>query len=239
MKTKTALALLCGLLSMQHASAESTDDWIGIASTSYAEWSGQKGSGHMVSIDGKKNAGYGYIVQKKDIKKNSFEYYKAFVHTSTCAKGYGYVIYNDLDANFTGQDQFVRFGTTVSDQLGTMACRSWDEGTGKVSMQDNQQLWEFIGEATNSQIKYYATTNPVRKIAYKSKPSAALLYREYNPKADTSEYYELIVRIADCKSGYGKSYRQDFSGKEISTFDYAIGGKSVGAIQAQSVCEKI
>ncbi|MYN43945.1 hypothetical protein GTP23_02545 [Pseudoduganella sp. FT93W] len=216
---------------------EITDDWVHITSTTNMEWLGKKNSGEIGNFDNKKNNSYFYIMQTKE--GNRYKYAKVFVELTSCSKGYGYVYYNNMEGEFTGKDQFIRFGETVADALGSMACTSWDSLTGKKSLVANNEAWENVAEAVESGDKYFIRNDMVRKTKYNNKPVVSAIYRYDMVKSNKKIYGEFIFELASCKRGYGVVYDLSFDGKVTEKYDVALNGNSVLSGAISKVCGKI
>lgn len=236
MAVKTALATLASALITTMAWAEETDGWINITSTAQSAWHGKKGSGYISNLDGKKNSAYAYVYQRKDMPSNKFEYGKIVIALDACKRGYGYVYYNNMENAYTGKNAFVRFGPTVADSLGTMACTSWDNATGRVSKQDNGDTWEEVAKAKSSGDEYSLKKDTIRKRDYKGKSAVSGLLMFHKVSNNTYTYSENIVTLHDCKAGYGTLHEIDLSATFIGKSDFALDGSSVGAAIADALC---
>jgi hypothetical protein len=214
-------------------------DWVNITESSSSLWQGKKASGHITNVDGKKNAGYEYVYQVEHKETKRYEYGEAVVLLDACKRGYGYVYYNDMQGKYTGKDAFVRFGSTVADGLGTMACTSWDNGTGKVSRQDSGNGWELATEAKQSGDKFFLKTDTVRKRSYNGKPAISALYSNNDVHADSTTYSEYVIAASDCAKGFGTIYELDFDGALSSKYDVALNGNSVISSIAGTLCGKL
>ncbi|WP_417277186.1 hypothetical protein [Castellaniella sp.] len=151
MYKKSLLAILTFVLSASHAwAADEQGHWIAIAASSSVAYSAKGESGGLMNVSGKKGNAYGYVYQIENKKNKTFSYGKVFVMLDACKKGYGQVIYNDMQGKFTDAIDFVRFGGTVADSLGSVACSAWDGETGKISRAETAGRWELAAKATES-----------------------------------------------------------------------------------------
>ncbi|MDC7707710.1 hypothetical protein [Vogesella indigofera] len=236
----TALTVLANILLANTVLAdEATDGWFNIAESSSHRWQGKLESGSFTNINGKKNNGYVYVYQVENKQTKSYEYGKAVVFLEACRKGYGYVYYNNMKDEYTGKDAFVRFGATIADNIGATACRSWDDGTGKVSGQDNGNGWELVAEASQSGEKYFLMRGTVRNRSYKGKSAITAVHGNNDVRAGTTTYSEYIIATADCKKGFGTIYQLDFDGTLRNKFDVALNGNSVISSIASKLCGKL
>jgi hypothetical protein len=243
MSVKAALAVLAVLASTFLTNIVWADDaggdWLTIAESSSSLWQGKKASGHITNVGDKKSNGYVYVYQVEDKETKRYEYGEAVVLLDACTKGYGYVYYNDMQGTYTGKDAFVRFGSTVADGLGTMACTSWDNDTGKVSRQDNANGWEPAAEAKESGEKYSLKTDTVRKRSYNGKPAITALYSDHDVHAHLTTYREYVIAASDCRRGFGTIYELDFDGALSEKHDIALNGDSVISGIADTLCGKL
>lgn len=238
-RKKSLYSFLTGMLLVSPVLAEDADrNWVEVADASATQWHGKKGSGHLVNVDGKKNNAYAYVYQRKDKSKNTFQYGKVFVLLESCGRGYGYVMYNDMEGNFTGKDAFARFGSTVADMLGSMACTGWDSDTGKVSRVDGADSWELAGRSKETGDSFSLKADTVRKRRYNSNPAIAALFSYKNVKNKTTDYSEYVVPLSDCKRGFGTIYELDFDGKVIEKSNFVADGNSVISAMANTLCAK-
>ncbi|WP_215780707.1 hypothetical protein [Paludibacterium sp. B53371] len=234
------LVLLVGNLLAQASWAEETDSsWVTITESSNTVWQGKKLSGHLTRVDGKKNAGYVYVYQVKDKQKDTYEFGQVVVLLDTCRKGYGYLFYNDMQGKFTGKDEFVRYGKTVADNLGSMACTSWDNSTGKISHAENGDKWQLVVTATQSRNEYSILPDTVRRRTFGGKPAIAALLSLKDVQADTTTYNEYVMATADCQRGYGTIRTLNFDGAVREQYDVALNGSSVIAAIADTLCKKM
>lgn len=217
---------------------EENSDWLKIDFTDQQEWYGKKGSGSIANLGEKKNNAYSYVIQISNKKDKTHKYSKVFVELASCKKGYGYVYYNTMDGEFTGKDRFVRFGGTIADSLGSMACHSWDLATGKTSLANNGNAWEVVAVAATTGNKHSIQNNSVRKINYNNKPAVSALYSYFNVAKNTTDYSEYVISLSDCKRGYGVAYELDFDGKLRHKSDIALSGDSVLSATISAVCGK-
>ncbi|VVE87656.1 hypothetical protein [Pandoraea bronchicola] len=238
MFVKTVLGALAGAALINAAWAEDGGDWVTIAETQKSLWQGKKGSGALSNVDGKKNSGYKYLYQVRNKSKNTFDYAQAVVLLDACRKGFGYVYYNGMEGQFLGKDQFVRFGPTVADNLGSTACQSWDNDTGKVSLAEKGDSWEFAAQVEKSGNKVFLKRDTLRKRAFKGKPSVSILSRFDNLREKTYEYSEFVIASADCERGYGTLYELNFDGGISDKWDIALNGDSVASVVGGVVCNK-
>lgn len=240
MSRKAVLAALASALLANTVWAdESGGDWVNVAETSSTLWEGKKGSGHVTMLDGKKNAGYAYVYQIKNKQKNTYEYGQVVIDLDSCRKGYGFIYYNDMQGKYTGKDTFVRFNSTVADNLGSTACLSWDSDTGKVSRQNNGDAWEAVTESDQSRYRYSLKTDTVRKRTYNGKPAISALYSDFDKTANQTTYNDYVIATSDCARGFGTIYQLDFDGKSTGKYDVALNGSSVIAVIANTLCSKI
>ncbi len=227
------------LLSGSVLASEAGEDWLQVANTDQSEWLGKKGSGTVANLGDKKSNAYSYVVQISNKKEKTYQYSKVVVDLSSCKKGYGYVYYNTMDGTFTGKDRFVRFGPTVADALGGMACHSWDLGTGKPSLVNKGDTWEVVAEAAETGNKYSIKTDAIRKSNYNNKPAVFALYSYQQVKKDKTSYGEYVVELASCQRGYGVAYELDFDGKLVDKTDVVLNGNSVLSATVSEICKKI
>lgn len=213
-------------------------DWISITETSEYHWYAKQGSGQVADLDNAKNSAYTYVYQQKNKQKNSYSYGKVFIKLSACRNGYGYIYYNDMQGKFVNKNAFVRFGNTVADNIGSMACLSWDENTKKVSRQATDDAWELAATAKQSGANYYIKKDTARKRTYNGKPAVTALYGYEDVKAKTVSYSEYVITTADCGQGYGTIFELDFDGTLVDKNDIALSGNSVIAAVAQNLCSK-
>ncbi len=239
MKVKTAVAIVLSLGLANFVHAENNSEWLPITSTAEYEWYGKLESGSVTNVDNKKNNGYAYVFQKTEKNSKKITYGKVVVLLEACKKGYGYIYFNDLAGNFDSRAQFVRFGNTVGDALGTMACTSWDNDTKKVSMQAQENAWEEVAKSEDGEIELYIKKDTFRKIDHKGKKSISILRASYKPKKEWTDYHEMIAHISDCKTGYGKAYYLNFDRQEAFSSDYVVGGDSIGAAAVTELCKKL
>ena len=238
MFVKAVLGALTGVALVHAACAEETGDWITVAETSKSVWQGKRGSGSMANVDGKKNNGYKFLYQIKNKAQNTFNYGQAIVFLDACRKGFGYVIYNGMEGQFLSKDQFVRFGPTVADNIGTSACSSWDGETGKTSLAEKADAWEFVASIKESGNKVFLKNDTLRKRTFKGKPSLSILSRFDNIREKTYEYTEVVMASSDCERGYGTLYELNFDGGVSDKWDIALNGNSVASIMGDAVCAK-
>lgn len=240
MNKKNLWAVLACLGCMGSAWADDDKSpWIELTGTSSFQYSGKRGSGSLMNVGGKSKNAYGYVYQREEKKKNTFSYGKLFVMLDSCRNGYGHVIYNDMQGKFTGQDNFVRFGGTVADALGTEACASWDNVTGKVSRSEDSGKWELAGRATQTGNEFVLKTDTVRKDVVNGKPSITGLFGYKDVKKDRTEYSVYAMQVADCQSGFGTVFELDFGGKQVGKSDVALDGQSMISAVASTLCGKL
>lgn len=240
MKTKIIASTLSSLLICGAAFADEIgEDWLEVASTSEFQWLGKKKSGEFTTLDNKKNNAYRYVIQKLDKKEKTYQYSQVIVELNACKKGYGYVYYNNMEGKYTGHGAFVRFGPTVADALGTMACLSWDHDTGKQSMVAKENAWEEVAVAGKSGNKWSLKNDTVRKVSYNNKPAVSVLFSYQSIAKKTVEYNEFVFLLSDCKRGYGVAYEQDFNGKLVEKNDVVLNGDSVLSSTITALCSKI
>jgi len=218
---------------------EAGEGWLYITESSGFKWQGKKESGTLTNTDGKKNNGYLYVYQVENKNTKRYEYGKAVVLLEACRKGYGYVYYNNMEDKYTGRDAFVRFGTTVADKLGSMACLSWDNSTGKASGQDNGDGWKAVAEAKQSGAKYFLKQDTVRNRSYAGKPAIAAVYGENDVRASKTTYSDYVMTASDCRKGFGTIYELDFDGTLRYKYDVALNGDSVISSIAGTLCSKL
>jgi hypothetical protein len=240
MFVKAVLAVLASILLTNTVWADDAGgDWVNITESSSTLWQGKKESGHLTNVDGKKNTGYKYVYQVEDKQTKRYEYGQAVVLLDACKNGYGYVYYNDMQGNYTGKDAFVRFGSTVADELGSMACTSWDNDTGKVSRLDKGNGWELAAEAKQSGEKYFLKTDTVHKRSYNGNPAIIALYSDNDVHSNSTTYSEYVIAASDCGRGFGTIYELDFDGALSDKFDVALNGDSVISSIAGTLCGKL
>ncbi|VVD94733.1 hypothetical protein PIN31009_01811 [Pandoraea iniqua] len=239
MSVKAVLGVLMGVAIVNTASAADSGSWITAAESPGYTWQAKKGSGGLMNVDGKKNNGYKYLYQTRNKSKGTYEYGQAFVLLESCKKGYGYVYYNGMEGQFLGKDAFVRFGPSVADNLGSLACLSWDDDTGKVSRQDNDNVWEVGSVAEKSGNRYMLKTDTVQRRSFKGKPSIAALSRKDDLSKKTFAYSEYVIAVADCQRGFGTMYELNFDGTVIDKSDVALNGDSVISGLTGALCGKL
>jgi hypothetical protein len=221
------------------ALADSDGDWIPVADSSKDSYQAKQGSGHVTTVDKKKNSGYVYVYQHTIKADNTIHYGEAVVMLADCHKGYGYVIYNDMNGQYTGKDMFVRFGKTIADHLGSTACTSFDSETGKASSQ-NDGSWKLVAKSQDKPGKeIYIKENTFRRRMYKGQQSASILERFEDLSEDSSIYHEVIIPVNDCQRGFGTMYKLNFDGELAYKTDIALHGDSVGAAVADEICSKL
>lgn len=231
-------ALVAGALLTSNVQAEeAVADWITVTESTGFLWQGKKGSGALTNVDGKKNTGYMYVYQTQNKKNNTYEYGQIFVKLESCRRGYGYVYYNDMDGAYKGKDGFVRFGPTVADGLGSMACTSWDLDTGKESRKDDGNRWELAAEASQSGAKYSVKPDTLRKHTLNGKPVMVVLYSDYDVKAERTSYGEYAFTSSDCSKGFGTIFELDFNGTQTAKHNFALNGSSVMSGIANTLCK--
>jgi hypothetical protein len=237
---KSVLAVLAStLLSSVAWADEPVSDWINVAETSKFTWEAKRGSGDIASMDGKKNTAYSFVYQTGNKDKKTYEYGKIFVKLESCRKGYGYIYYNSLEGQYTGKDEFVRFGGTVADALGSIACNAWDNDTKQVSLVDKGDTWEVAAEAEKTNRKYSLKTDTVRKRNYNGKPAIAALSSDFDPSVNRTYYSEYVLPTSDCSRGFGTVHELDFEGVLKQKYDFVLSGSSVIASIASKLCQKI
>ena len=234
------LALVAGAALAGSAVAQDAENnpWVPVSGTDSVQWYGKYGSGQLINVDGKQRNGYGYVYQKEEKNQKTYSYGKVFVMLQACKKGFGYLMYNDMEGNYTGRSAFVRFGTTVSDKLGSMACTTWDEATGKVSAAASDPLWELAAMAESTKQQYLLKTDSVRQRQYNKVAALSGLYAHKNPKKDTTNYSEYVITLKACNSGMGVIYELDFDGKQVDKSNVVLEGNSVIAAVAKNLCSK-
>lgn len=240
MNKKNLLAVLAcvGCTSLAWAD-DSKSPWVEITGSSSIQYFGKRGSGDLVNVNGKSKNAYGYVYQREDKSKKTFSYGKLFVMLDACRNGYGYVVYNDMQGNFTGQDNFVRFGGTVADGLGTEACASWDTTTGKVSRAEDGGKWELAARATQSGNEFVLKTDTFRKDVLNGKPVVTGLFGYKDVKKDRTDYNVYAMPVSDCKRGFGTIFELDFAGRQVGKSDVALDGQSMSSAVATTLCEKL
>lgn len=239
MSVKVVLGALIGVAVVHSAGAADQANWITAAESPGYLWQAKKGSGSLMNVDGKKSTGYSFLYQVKNKSNNTYEYGQAFVMLESCKKGFGYVYYNGMEAQFRGKDAYVRFGPTVADNLGSLACMSWDEDTGKVSRQDKDNVWEQAAKAAQSGNRYMLKTDTVQRRNFKGKPSISALSRFDNVGKNTFSYSEYVIAVADCQKGFGTIYELNFDGAVIDKSDVALDGNSVISTFSGALCNKL
>lgn len=240
----TMRTALCGGLTIMLAAGAPTapaappadSGWLKLAETAQYEWQGKLDTGVLISVDGRKNAGYQFVYQRVDKTRQQYSVGKVFVVTESCRAGYGHLYYADMAGNSDSKHAFVRFGQSVADLMATAACHSWDQQTGKASLVDREDAWAVVIKSADGDQAYSARAASMRRVTHRGQKLTAMLYAEADLKRNTWEYDELAVAPAECKRGYGKAYWLGFDGKETLSFDYAIGGQSVGASMAEYPC---
>lgn len=238
MSNRLVLALFAGTLFSSIVRAEEPKSvWIEVVGSSSFLWHAKKESGGLITVDKKKDSAYRYVYQKKDKKKNTFEYGKVFVDLNACRQGYGYVYYNDMAGEFKGKDAFVRFGSTVADHLGSMACSAWDSDTRTASREDKGGMWEQAAFSDETGTKFFIKTDTVRKRSHNGKPAVAALYADDIVKEDRVKYGEYVIATSDCGKGFGTIYDLDFSGVVMQKYDVALGGSSIISAIATRLCK--
>lgn len=120
--------------------------------------------------------------------------------------------------------------------LGTAACFSWDENTGKVSREDIAGVWELAAEATKTGNRFYLKSDTVSKRIYNRNHAITGLVGYKNVNLETTEYTEYLIKTSDCKNGYGIIYELDFNDKLIGKHDIALDGSSVIAKITSTLC---
>lgn len=240
MLNKFVLAVLASALSSSVAWADApASDWINVAETSKFIWEAKRGSGDVSGLDSKKNNAYSFVYQTGNKEKKTYEYGKIFVKFDACRKGYGYIYYNSLEGQYTGKDEFVRFGGTVADALGTTACDAWDNDTKQVSRADKGDTWEVVAVSEKTNRKYSLKTDTVRKRSYNGKPAIAALSSDYDPSESRTYYGEYVLTTSDCSRGFGTIYQLDFEGALKEKYDVVLSGSSVIANIANKLCQKM
>ncbi|QPC31377.1 hypothetical protein IS481_16910 [Caldimonas thermodepolymerans] len=237
MIAKCVWPLVAGVSLMGAAIAEEADArWVELAATDAAAWYGKTGSGRVTNVDGKKGNGYAYVYQLEDKKKHTYSYGQVVVLLESCPKGYGYVYYNDTQGQYVNKGQFVRFGDTVVDALGSAACASWDSETGKRSRVEAEGTWKVVATAKGTGNRFSLKTDTVRKAPYDGQQALHVLFAFEDVTADTTDYGEFVVPLADCRRGYGTVHELDFSGQQVSKSDFVLDGNSVISAIAANMC---
>lgn len=240
MSVKKLLVLISATLACASASAnEENPDWINISENSEIEWRGKSGSGSFADLGENKKNSYMYVYQLKKKKKNTVHYGKLVVELSSCKKGYGYMYLNTLEGSFIEKIQFVRFGPTINDDLGTMACTSWDSNTGKVSFVEKEGAWELAAKSNDGANEFLIKNNTLREINFRKKKSVSAVFAFKDVKENTTTYHKYITELATCKRGYGVTYNLDFDDKVTDETDVALNGDSVLSGMISKMCEKI
>lgn len=238
-KIKT-LALISALTLASTAWANDEDEnWFEITSTKDFKWHGQKASGSLTSLDGKKDTGYRYILQETNNASRKLTYSQVIVTLSSCKQGYGYVIYNNMQGEFTRKAQYVRFGPTVTDELGTTACAGWDLQTGKVSREVEDNEWILAARSKDHGDELYVNTRTIKKTTYKSKPAISALSAFNEKKTSKTLYGVYAILQSDCKRGFGTIHEQDFDGKLVGSSDVSLQGNSLIAATANVICNGV
>jgi hypothetical protein len=219
--------------------SETDESWVEIINTTNSKWLAKKGSGRLTNLDKQKNNGYVYAYEVSNKKDGTSKYSQLVVKLESCKKGYGHIYYNSMDGEFTGKDGFVRFGPTVGDALGSMACTSWDQRTGKVSLENKGDTWEVVASAENSGDKYALKGDTVQKIRYNNKQAVSALYGYNDIQNNKFSYGEYVISLEDCKRGFGVVHELDFDGKLISKTDIVRDGKSMLSAMVSALCSKI
>jgi len=238
-KIKT-LALISALTLASTAWANDEDEnWFEITSTKDFKWHGQKASGSLTALDGKKDVAYRYILQETNNASRKLTYSQAAVTLTSCKQGYGYVIYNNMQGEFTRRAQYVRFGTTVTDHLGTAACAGWDQTTGKVSRAMEDDEWFMAARAKDGGDEFWVNTRTIKKTKYKSKPAISALSAFHEKKTGKTMYGVYAILQSDCKRGFGTIHEQDFDGKFVGSSDVSLQGNSLIAATANVICNGV
>lgn len=232
-------ALLAGILLPSVVQAgEPAVEWIDFTESADFSWSARNNSASFIDVDGKKSAAYGYAYQKLDKKERTYAYGQVFVMLNECRNGYGHVVYNDTAGALSGKDQFVRNGSTVADDLGTMACMLWDKRSGKVSAQEKPDTWMVAAQTPQEDLKLSIKVDTIRKQNHDGKLAITALHSEYNATDRITNYGVYAFHVAACKKGMGKLYILDFDGKLTAKLDVALDGKSLGSGVASALCKK-
>lgn len=214
------------------------DVWVPIVSTDSIEWSGKKGSAEFANLDNKKNNGVRYIYQKSDKSRGQVSYGKLIVELASCRKGYGYIYYNTLEGKFVSDAQFVRYGSSVADFLGTTACEAWDQSTGKVSFVQRDNAWVEVAVSEKTKAKWILKSDAVRKTTYNKQPAVSGLFQYVDPDKKTIDYSEYVFSQAGCRQGYGTAYERGFNGELISKTEVVLDGNSVAAAVVKAICAR-
>lgn len=234
---KSNLLFLIGLLISTSAVAQKENsDWIPITEIEGLSWEGQKGSGFVSTFNGKPKSSVSYVLQKTNKKNNSYTYEKVFVEIESCKRGYGFVYYNTMEGEYKRRDQFVRFGPTVADSIGSEACKVAQGYSVIPPMANNKDTWKVVATAEKVGDTISLKADTVRNKTYKKNKVVSALKRYY-ASADGKFYYtELIYSVAGCKNGVGTAYELDFDGNLINKSDVALKGNSIISATVNSMC---
>lgn len=220
------------------AADEADSKWFKITNTATNEYHGKTGSGKMFNVGGKKDNAYGFVLQSTDKSTNKVAYENVFTTLDDCKRGFGFVFYNDTEGNYIRKAQFVRYGQTTTDAIGTTACSGWDHRTKVVSLAEPDKAWQEITTAVKSGGIFSAKVGSLNtKRNYKgSTYRSALIAFDHDDKVVYSEY---LIPVKACVNGIGigKAYEVDFEGVQKDAFDFDIDGKSVGSMIANSICK--
>lgn len=234
---KLNVFFISGLLICSSAIAQqSSPEWISVAGASDLSWELQKGSGNISTFNGKPKSSVSYVLQKTNKKSNTYTYEKVFVELESCKRGYGHNNYNTMEGEFKSKDQFVRFGPTVADQIGTTACSIWDNITGKPSRVANNDSWKVVSTGEKSGDTFSIKVDTIRKKKFKKNPSLSVLKKFYQAVGAKHYYTELVFSVDGCKNGVGTAYELDFDGTVTNKFDVALNGKSMDSAVVNALC---
>lgn len=236
-----ALAISASAAAM-HAPVFAADDadskWFKVTYSTTHEYHGKTGSGTLFNVGGKKDNAYGFVLQSTEKSTNKLTYENVFTTLDDCRRGFGFVVYNDTEGNFIRKAQFVRYGQTVTDAIGTGACSGWDHRTKVVSLPEPDKAWQEVATAVKSGGIFSAKVGSLNtKRNYKgSTYRSALIAYDHENKVVYSEY---LIPVKACvnRIGIGKAYEVDFEGVQKDAFDFDIDGKSVGSMIANSICK--
>lgn len=234
---KINLLFVAGLMISSSAIAQKENsDWIPITEIEGQSWEGQKGSGFISTFNGKPKSSISYVLQKTNKRSNTYTYEKVYVEIESCKRGYGFVYYNTMEGEYKRRDQFVRFGPTVADSIGTQACSVAKEYDVIPPVANNKDTWKIVATAEKGGDSISLKSDTVRKKNFKKNQSVSALKRFYAAADDKYYYTELIYSVAGCKNGVGTAYELDFDGNLINKTDVAIKGNSIISATVNSMC---
>jgi hypothetical protein len=67
---------------------------------------------------------------------------------------------------------------SCSGDIGSMACTSWDNETGKSSKENVGDIWELVATSKQSGDEYHFKKDTVRKRSYNGSPAISTLWPE-------------------------------------------------------------